>query len=552
MLILSFFHLLDIISKEVMSMNETKILQLLAELSIMDFTNSKPNYADLARKYGMDYRTIKKYHEGYEGKSKNRNKPSKLDIYKVVIIEKFKIPRTSMKGVYEFLVDQYGEASIGSYSNFKTYCKNKKLKPVKRNISVGGNTRYETVQGDMAQCDWKENIQIVSKNGEIFVINIFHLVLKFSRYSYIELTLSKEQTAVFKCLINAFKFYGGIPKRILFDNMSTVVDINVKPKRISYKMVQFAKDMNFKVETCKARHAYTKGTNEARNKIMDWIRCYSNEFETLEELQDLVDKLNVKMNTNICEGTGMPPCILFLKEKEYLTPLPNNTIVESYLSPRKVQVSAQQLVYYQGIQYSVDKKYINEYVSLEQFEDKLQIYYKGKLIQVHSLSKNPINYKKEHYEQTLRKQLKNNDNFNEVITQNLLVMDNLLENRKVSITKEEAIKSYEYMIAYLLSYGSQSNWIKRFIQTLNKEERTILYEELSKLLPYVDDENQFFLAFRHAVNKKQLKTLRVNFWGLDIMGNYDFLSQEGYDSVYKDFEKETTKYMQEIRESIED
>lgn len=47
---------------------------------------------------------------------------------------------------------------------------------------------------------------------------------------------------------NAFKFYGGVPKRILFDNMSTVIDTNVKPKRVNHKMVQFAKDMNFREE----------------------------------------------------------------------------------------------------------------------------------------------------------------------------------------------------------------------------------------------------------------------------------------------------------------
>lgn len=71
-------------------------------------------------------------------------------------------------------------------------------------------------------------------------------------------------------------------------------------------MVRFAKDMNFRVESCKARHAYTKGTNN-------------------------------------------------------------------------------------GVQYSVDRKYIDEYVSVEPFGDMLQIYYKGKLIQVHTISRNPIN-----------------------------------------------------------------------------------------------------------------------------------------------------------------
>ncbi|MGF0145775.1 IS21 family transposase, partial [Sharpea azabuensis] len=93
---------------------------------------------------------------------------------------------------------------------------------------------------------------------------------------------------------------------------------------------------------------------------MDWIRCYDNDFDTLEDLQQIIDKLNTKMNTNECQGTDVPPCILFIKEKEYLTPLPARAVVDSYLDPRKVKVSPQQLVYFSGVQYSVDKKYINE------------------------------------------------------------------------------------------------------------------------------------------------------------------------------------------------
>lgn len=63
-----------------------------AELRIMDLNNLKPNYAELARKYNLDYRTVKKYHEGYEGKPRSRDKPSKLDKYRSVIESKLKIP----------------------------------------------------------------------------------------------------------------------------------------------------------------------------------------------------------------------------------------------------------------------------------------------------------------------------------------------------------------------------------------------------------------------------------------------------------------------------
>ena len=135
-------------------MDESQKVSLQAEFRIMDYTNTKPNYAELARKYNKDYRTIKKYHEGYEGKPRTRSKPSRLDIYREVIEEKLSIPRTTRKGVYEFLVDRYGIEKVGSYSNFKAYCKKNSLSPAKSNTPGGGSTRYETEPADMAQCDW--------------------------------------------------------------------------------------------------------------------------------------------------------------------------------------------------------------------------------------------------------------------------------------------------------------------------------------------------------------------------------------------------------------
>lgn len=55
------------------------------ELSLMKNLGINPNFAALGREYSMDPRTVKKYYEGYKGKPKNRNKPSKLDKYKDVI-----------------------------------------------------------------------------------------------------------------------------------------------------------------------------------------------------------------------------------------------------------------------------------------------------------------------------------------------------------------------------------------------------------------------------------------------------------------------------------
>ena len=64
---------------------------LRAQLKIIKLIDLKPNFSDLARQYGFDRMTVKKYYEGYEGKPKTRNKTSKLDKYKDEIIEKLQI-----------------------------------------------------------------------------------------------------------------------------------------------------------------------------------------------------------------------------------------------------------------------------------------------------------------------------------------------------------------------------------------------------------------------------------------------------------------------------
>jgi len=124
---------------------------------------------------GMDRRTVKKYYEGYEGKPKNRNKPSKLDKYYDEIKSKLAIKGVTVKGVYEYLKSK--DKNIGTYSNFNKYVKKKGLKPEKK---VKGHPRFETAPGEQAQVDWKENIKLVSKSGEEFVINVLDFKLGYS------------------------------------------------------------------------------------------------------------------------------------------------------------------------------------------------------------------------------------------------------------------------------------------------------------------------------------------------------------------------------------
>ena len=263
--------------------------KLVMQLKICRLNNTKPNYAALARLYGVDWRTVKKYYDGYSGKPTHRNKPSRLDRYYDLIKDKLAIKGVSVRAVYEYLLDKYG-SSIGTYSNFNKYIKANKLKP--KNLAKG-YPRFETEPGCQAQVDWKEDISIANRYGEIFTFQVFDYKLGYSRYPIFTYKLYKTRQDVFDCLIASFKATGGVPREILFDNMTSVVDLTGASRKINGKVRSFAKDFNFSIRLCKPRHAFTKGKVEALNKFLSWILPYQGEFETEEELKEILSCLYV-------------------------------------------------------------------------------------------------------------------------------------------------------------------------------------------------------------------------------------------------------------------
>lgn len=511
-------------------MNETD--KIIAELRVMDLSEVKPNYAAIGRKYNKDWRTIKKYHLGYKGKSRNRDKPSSLEKYKDEIGKKLSIKRTKVKGVYEYMIDKYGLDEIGSYSNFRYYVRKNKLKP--KDIDNNGSPRYEVDPGEMIQYDWKEDIVLTSRNGEKYTINILHMLLKFSRYSYLEITLSKDQPTLFRAMINGFKFFGGVARVGLFDNMSTVADVSVRPKKVNSKMKQFAKDIGFEVKLCKTRNPQTKGSNESRNKILDWIRPYDHDFNDFEDLVRIIESINQKMNIEVCQATDVSPALLYYKEKEYLIPLVNKSVYEPYLSSFKVKVGKDGLINYKGKRYSVDPKLIDELVTYEQYNNKLYIYYNGKLNTIHELSDSPINYKERHYKNVLDGKVKQED-IESIAKDNLKKMDNILSQRAVTINKDEAMKSLEGLVAYL-SAKPNNNWIKWYYTTMSIGQREEFHTELNKLLPYVIDEQQLFLSFKHTLDKDDIKLYRFNVYMRQADMNYEVISEEGMKILAEEFD----------------
>ena len=348
--------------------------------------------AAMARIMGCDPRTVKRYLEGYELKKKRKIlKKSKLDKFKETIISKLEIGCTSM-AIFKFIQK---DGYTGSYSLVADFVQKHKEEQIKK-----ATIRFETAPGLQAQVDWKENLKMISKHGELFEVNIFLMVLGYSRTKFVKLTSDKTQKTLFKCMNEAFKYFGGVPKEIVFDNMATVVDranSRIGNVKLNTKFVQYSKDIGFNPITCRIYRPQTKGKVESLAKLVDRLQVYNHEFETYEELEKIVKMFMKEINNEISQGTNMKPIERLAKETKHLLPLPNQEVLNAYTtSPKEYKVSKESMITYKGQKYSVPTYLIGKSVSVKETDEYIHIYYITNLITKHKKSKKFLNYHKEH------------------------------------------------------------------------------------------------------------------------------------------------------------
>ncbi|MFR8766207.1 DDE-type integrase/transposase/recombinase [Eubacterium sp.] len=147
-------------------------------------------------------------------------------------------------------------------------------------------------------------------------VNIFVLLLSYSRFRVYRVSLSKSQNILFSFLDDAFETFGGVPEEIVTDKMKTVMDearTEYNKGKINNRFSQFAKDYGFKVQPCIAGRPQTKAKVEAPMKILDEIRAYNGKLN-YQELVELVIRINNRVNTQINQGTGRIPLMYFNKE----------------------------------------------------------------------------------------------------------------------------------------------------------------------------------------------------------------------------------------------
>ena len=184
---------------------------------------------------------------------------------------------------------------------------------------------------------------------------------------------------------------------------------------------------------------------------------------------------------------------------------------------------------------------------MDVLDNKLYIYYNGKLTTFHSLNNNPINYNENHYKKLMEGKVKESD-MNTIVTNNLEMMDNLLENRKINISETAASKSAEALIAYI-NQSEYGKWVINNYAHLSSADRIIFIRGMNEVLPHVGNRENFISHIKFSMKDNLCQTIAFDCLVNDLMAYSKeecILSDNGYESLKERYKTDLDELINEM------
>ncbi|WP_242848302.1 IS21 family transposase [Sulfobacillus thermosulfidooxidans] len=206
---------------------------------------------------GRDRKTIRKVvtDQKHGHDLTRRTRESQLDPYKEYIEERWN------QGCQNAVV-LWEEARAHGYTGSLSLIK-QLVQPLRPQRGVEPAQRYETDPGDQAQCDWADFGALVYPDQRR-KLYIFIYTMSFSRRMSGEFVHDQRQTTLFRCLENAFAYFGCVPTTILSDNMKPMVIDHPRGGEIVWnpRFTAFAEFHGFGPKAARPYRAKTKGKVE--------------------------------------------------------------------------------------------------------------------------------------------------------------------------------------------------------------------------------------------------------------------------------------------------
>lgn len=280
----------------------------------------------IAQEMGVSRNTVRKYLRDDSAPRYGPRAPreSKLEAYKEYLRERVEAAKPEWIPARVLFREVQKRGYRGSERRVSSFLS--ELRP--REVAEPDN-RFETEPGKQLQVDWG-----VFRRGEER-LSAFTATLGYSRMSYVEFVTDERAETLRRCHDNAFRFFSGVPRDVLYDNAKTVVTerdaYGPGLHRFHAGLWDTAQHYGFKPKLCRPYRARTKGKVE---RFIQYLRySFYVPLNTTLRSADLVldvDTANVEVlkwlrdvaNVRIHGTTGARPNERFEQERSELQPLP--------------------------------------------------------------------------------------------------------------------------------------------------------------------------------------------------------------------------------------
>jgi len=331
--------------------------------------------SQIAAELNLDQRTIKKWLKEEHFRARNNTiRTQIIDPFKSDVLALLESHPYSAMQIYQRLLEMGFNGSYNTVKRFVRKVRPRRVKPF---------LKLTFAPGECAQVDWG-SYGTVRVGATKRRLSFFVMVMCHSRMMYLEFTVLQTMEHFLSCHKNAFEFFGGIPKKIMVDNLKSAVIrrfIGQEPV-LNPKYLDFAKYYDFTITPCNVRKANEKG------RVENGVGYVKKNFLSGLDIPDFASIhhacckwLSNIANVRIHGETRQKPLVLFEEEKPCLHPLPPHPYDVATIS--QVRVSRQFRITLDTNHYSVPAEYTGERLTLKSYPDRLCIYANEKLIARH-------------------------------------------------------------------------------------------------------------------------------------------------------------------------
>jgi transposase len=242
----------------------------------------------------------------------------------------------------------------------------------------------KTSPGQEGQVDFGYVGMMNDKSGEMRKTYAFVMCLSHSRYRYVEFVSSQDQRSWAQLHINAFQFFGGVPCRIILDNLKAgVIKPDIYDPTLNETYSELSRFYGFTIDPAKVYKPEHKGKVERSIRIVKEQLIAGKSYRNISDANtEAIQWCKHEISHRVCSTTGaMPIDIFLLEERSELLAIPTGNFDIPVWTVCKVHKDHHFTTMKNF--YSVPTQYIGEKITVRIGLKTVSAYFKHEIIKTH-------------------------------------------------------------------------------------------------------------------------------------------------------------------------